>query len=475
MSRHTLPALATRSVSNPRPNAPSAMTKAWQDMALLYVSKTGALLVGLVFLPAYRSLLGDTQFGVVAAVYAFQALLLVMDLGMSTLVGRDIAAGTAQAQARRALQAAEAVLTVSHMGLLVLALPVAALAGWSLQGWHLVLVMVFVWSLTVQNVQQSALLGGRRFADAALLQLGGVGGRALVTLAALHLADATLAVFLVAQTACALAQHAVTHLRVRRLLGAADHRDAFAGLPPAARAMAVRGLPLMVSGAAVAAVSQVDKLLVSWLTSPAALASYFLAATLSVAPLSALATPVAQFYQPRVVRAVAQRQPDQQRLLLQFVQVISVATLLPSALIWLLREPLINSWLHASPSAPVVTQYAAILLPGIAFNALSYVPFSMMVALQDFKFQARLSAGLALVMLLGVALAAHAGSIVGVCWVYSLYHVVAALASWARWLHLDRTDAQGCAPRAALRAAVLCCCTLLLTAAAAFAGGRALH
>ncbi|MGR5437916.1 hypothetical protein ACPV5C_28330, partial [Vibrio owensii] len=50
-----------------------------------------AVLVGFIFLPFYRHHLGPEQFGVVAVILSLQNLLIMLDLGMSTLIGRDVA------------------------------------------------------------------------------------------------------------------------------------------------------------------------------------------------------------------------------------------------------------------------------------------------------------------------------------------------------------------------------------------------
>ena len=61
------------------------------DLGLLYVSKSGAILVGLLILPFFNSQLGPDLFGLVALILSVQAFLLFVDFGMATLVGRDLA------------------------------------------------------------------------------------------------------------------------------------------------------------------------------------------------------------------------------------------------------------------------------------------------------------------------------------------------------------------------------------------------
>ena len=62
------------------------------DLLMLYISKSGAIVVGVFILPWYQQLLGASAFGWVALIFSLQTFLIMLDLGVSTIVGRDIAA-----------------------------------------------------------------------------------------------------------------------------------------------------------------------------------------------------------------------------------------------------------------------------------------------------------------------------------------------------------------------------------------------
>jgi O-antigen/teichoic acid export membrane protein len=443
------------------------------NLAMLYASKLGAILVGLLILPQFNHLLGPQQFGVAAVIMSIQALLLMMDFGMSILVGRDVAAHSADpAQAAHSWRTSGTVLTLVYLALTPVASIVNAVFNSPLAPLEVLACMVLFWSLTLQNVGHTALLAARRFGAASTLQLLGVLARALATWAALVLYSPDLGTFLKVQAVFALLQWWATQTTCSRLfrdvaapaLGAREHAAQ-------ALAMARRGGPLVLFGVAGAAVMQLDKPLVSALTSAAQTAPYFLATVLCLTPVSALAGPVAQFYHPRLIQAMATGNDDAvQRCLKPFTTVLVLITFVPCALLWLLREPIIGAWLGpVSGSSAQVAHYTGILLPGAAVGAIGYLPFTMLVARQDFRFQAVASSAMTLLTLVAAAFVAQHGSVEGVCWVYVGYHCLSTIVSWLRCAYLDRGRVRH-ANAAGLRAAALVAaiCAPALTIAFSF-------
>ena len=428
------------------------------DVGMLYASKTGAILVGVLILPQFNRLLGADQFGLVALILTFQSLLMVLDLGMSTMVGRDIAAlDKNAAYALRTWRIAETVICILYATLTPIAMAAWGLLEHSLTLPQLLGIMLLFWALTMQNIGQSALLARHHFIDAGCLQLLGVLVRGLATWLALLTIEATLSVFIASQALCALLQLGATQLRCRQRLAAQD--DTPVNRPSLLRdclSFALKGRSLMLFGLAGAAVMQLDKVLISGLISPAALAPYFLASLLCLTPLSVLAGPVAQFFQPRLIRALAFDDTEGiSRTLKQFVTTMVPLTLLPTATLWLLREPLIALWLSDPDQAQVVARYTGILLPGIALGALGFIPYVILVGRQDYGFQARMSAMMTVATLTAVFVCAMMESVEAICWVYAVYHAMSTLLSWVRCIHLERFHTHHHAVLAASRASSL--------------------
>jgi len=320
-------------------------------------------------------------------------------------------------------------------------------------------ILLLFWALTMQNIGQSALLARHHFIDAGSLQLVGVLVRGLVTWLALLTVEASLSVFIASQVICALLQFGATHIWCRgRLKSLTSPSLSFKIKLQDSLAYALKGRSLMLFGLAGAAVMQLDKVLISGLISPAALAPYFLASLLCLTPLSVLAGPVAQFFQPRVIRALA---IDDKAHVIQamrpFVTVLTLVALIPTTALWLLRESVTAAWLGTPPGgqAELVAHYTGILLPGIALGALGFIPYVLLIGRQDYKFQARMSSVLTIVTLTATAAAALLSSVEAICWIYAAYHGLSTLLSWARCIYLERNQTYRHAASAAVRTTVL--------------------
>lgn len=444
------------------------------DLAMLYASKSGAVLVGIFILPLFQKLLGPEAFGVVAVILSLQAFLIAMDLGMSAIVGRDIAAADNLNASLSSWCHAETVLHCAYAVFLLLALFVGAvLPPTSLTPLQLVVSLIMFWALSVQNVGQSALLARRCYRQAGVIQTAGVLGRGLFTLLALHFIRPDLDVFVITQTICAVIQLIVTRVYCLREFEY-KRLPAIRRWPLGAevRALALRGKPLMLFGLAGASVLQLDKIVVSSFVSPIALAPYYLASALCLTPISVLGAPIAQFFQPKLIRSIAsQDSAATNAVLRRFVSALVCVVAIPSAILWLGREDIVSAWVGGQRNADQIAHYLAILLPGVAIGALGHVPYVMLLAKQDFRFQARASTVLTVFTLTATYAAASYGSVEAVCWIYAGYHSLSTIVSWYRCIQLEPLQPHHYATNSAIRAFVVL--SLIALSAALLAGARA--
>ena len=399
------------------------------ELALLYGSRAAGVLVSLVFIPLDASLLGASDFGWVALILSAQALMMTLDLGMSALIARDLATGLTPAAALARWRNAERLLLFQFAALLALSLGLAVITGWSAPA--VAGCAVLFWTVTAQNVAQSAMLALGEVRQAALVQGLGVLVRAGLTAATLLWIDTSLRGFIISQLVGALC-----HLMLNRQLGqrrlSAARVAGTADVEPLAR-LARRGLPLFLVGAMGAAVMQVDKLLIGAFMGANAVSPYFLAGTYCLVPIAVLASPVAQFFQPPVIRAHAAGDADAlRRRAHQLTVALLIAVIVPTLALWLFREPLIGIWLSDQALASEVAALAAIMLPAAAIGAVGYVPLALLGALGDFAFQARFSVLLTLLTLVGVAWAASRGGLFAICWIYLGYYVALTSTLWLR-------------------------------------------
>lgn len=404
------------------------------DLGLLYVSKSGAILVGLLILPFFNSQLGPDLFGIVALILSLQAFLLFVDFGMATMVGRDLAIAESTALQRcTTWRAAESVISLLYLALATIALLASWLWGGKLTSLEILSCGLLFWALTLQNIGQSALLARHQFAVAAVLQITGVLIRHGLTALMLLWIAPTLTCFIVTQSVVAVLQMLLTRWRCILELQPTTSELVLFDISIRAMAMLRAGRPLMVFGLAGAAVMQLDKVIVSGLMSPKELGPYFLATTFCITPISVLAGPVAQYFQPRLVNAFSDADPVvMQSIINKYIGILALFTLIPAGLLWLLREPLIGLWLQHADHTMLVVQYSTVLLPGVAIGALGYIPYSILIAKQDYGFQARLSVALTVITLIATLVASLQGSILAVCVIYALYHIMSTVSSWLR-------------------------------------------
>lgn len=414
-------------------------TRTAVSLLLLYISKSGAVIVGVLILPWYQRLLGEDAFGVVAMVLSLQAFLLMLDLGTSTLVGRDVAAANDKAVSSLVTwRAAEFLLHGAYAALLILAIAINTIAATPAPLLHVALCVLFFWALTVQNVAQSALLAKRFYALAAGTQMIGVLGRAAITLSGLLLIEADLSTFLVAQAVSAVCQMVATSWLCGRVIAPEHTPVELKTLLASAKELAIRGKPLVIFGLSGAAVLQLDKIIIPLFLSPTALSPYFLASALCLTPVSVLAGPIAQYFQPHIIRSISVGDfATAQVKLLKLTVAISVVVAIPSTLLWLERDFIVKLWLDNQPISAEVIRYVGILLPGIAVGALGFVPYTILVAHQDYRAQAILSATMTAATLLATITSAASGSVVAVCWVYAAYHSLSTVISWLRSTRLQ--------------------------------------
>ncbi len=426
-----------RSASRGEP--PVKSTRQLVNLALLYASKSGAVVVGLLILPLFNKWLGPEQFGVVALIFSLQAFLIVLDFGMSTIVGRDLAvANTSLNHQFVTWRAAEVAISAGYALLLLPAFIGGMLVKGPLSPTATMLCVGLFWALTLQNIGQSALLAKQHYVAAATIQVFGVLARNGLSAAALFWIAPTLTCFVSVQASVAITQMLVTRWQCNRVLIGSAHQLDVPELKARVRHLAKLGQPLMMFGLAGAAVMQLDKVIVSALMSPRELAPYFLAMTLCLTPLSVLASPIAQFFQPKLVQAIsADDAARTRRTLLRFVQGLTIFALVPTAAIWLFRDSIITLWLHGSGDVATVSSYSEVLLPGIALGALGYIPFIMLTSRQDYHFQARYSVALTVITLLATCIAARFHSLMAICLIYACYHSASTIGSWYRSTRLD--------------------------------------
>ena len=407
---------------------------------MLYAGKTSGIVVNLVFLPIYSFALGPDGFGFVAVILSLQALLLMMDLGMSTIVGRDISANEyPPIELVRQLFSAELGLVLLY-GALFLVVGTLVLANIRFgMGPFIPLALVVLFALLVlQNLHYSAIVARRAYIASSTLQFVGNLARAGGTAVVLTYISPTLVAFVASQLLGALLQFvAARNLCIREFkIDVYDQRlVTLQSLWHSAFALMRRARPVALLSVAGAAVTQLDKPIISIFLGPSSVAPYFLAMTYCMVPVAVLAGPVAQFFQPLVINAVSTGD-DKRALHVMRIYTLALLTitLLPSAVMYVFSDLFVGLWLKHGPLVESTQVYIKILMPGLAIGALGYLPYSLLLVAKDYKFMAILSTIMTAVTLLATTVAAANGSVWLVCAVYVTYHVGSTVLQWVRTL-----------------------------------------
>lgn len=411
------------------------------DMVMLYAGRVSAVLVGFIFLPFYRHHLGPEQFGVVAVILSLQNLLIMLDLGMSTLIGRDVAiAHSSPVELLTLTRTAETSLTGFYLLLVPVAACLKTLGAFSGIEWGTIMgAIALFWVLVLQNMYYSTMLARREYSAASTIQVAGVAARACATAYVLATISNTLTAFIVTQFVFSAGQALVTRYRCfaywidasgQSIPKRPGIRDAFD--------LIKKGRALVLFSAAGAAVTQLDKPLVSGLISANSVSPYFLATTVCMVPLSLLAGPISQYFQPRVLNQNLQDETSPNVTIQRFVLCTILITSLPCLIFWLARDPLISFWVGRNHDDKIISHYVGILLPGFVVGAFGYIPYTLLLYAKDFRFQATASMALSAITLILAAFAAYIQSVQSVCYVYAAYHTSSTLISWARAFNLEK-------------------------------------
>ncbi len=293
--------------------------------------------------------------------------------------------------------------------------------------------------LTVlQNIGQTALLAGKQFVSASANQMVGVLVRAIATALALAHYEQSVLTFVAVQAAVTALHLCVTRHLCHKLFATSPAKFALKWLD--VKNLLGRGFPVVLSGLAGAAVLQLDKPLVSAFVAPSDVSPYFLAMSVSILPTTLLAAPVVQYFQPQVVRMLEQpRTAQSDQTLARFTIALVLFVAVPSWIFWEWAEPIIGLWLRHADQALTVASYTRVLLPAFAVGSLCYVPVVLLLAAQDFRYQAMTSVLMSTVTLLLVLSFSFLKRIDWVCFAYLLYFATASVSVWWRSLTLPST------------------------------------
>lgn len=405
------------------------------DLGFVFLGRIGGIAATLFFIPRYHDLLTPSAFGVVAIVLSLQSLFLTFDLGMSTIVGTEIAAarGNPNGVARALIdwRHSEGVLlafvvTGAGASLLVRLLPGVT---WQLHPGEIVLVAVLVAALLLANIAHVGLNAVSRYRISTMLIVLGTLGRSLASLWLMTHAGASVTNFLIAQTVVVVLHVGFSRMALtnslRRMGGAGRTRWDHASL----MRVLGRSKPLILYSLAGAAAIQFDKFIVAGFFSLQVAGDYYLATTYALTPIAVLGGPVYQYFLPKVAGTTG---TDRALVAHRFAFFTVAAIVAPTVVLVLFADVWLALWLPHAPSREGIEAVARILIVGTALGGTGYYPTALFIGTRREAVVTRISIIATIAVLVAAVLASHAGSIATVAVVYALYHSGVCATLWWR-------------------------------------------
>ncbi len=402
------------------------------DLFSLLSGKLGNILVGVFFLPLFAKYAQPEVFTVITVVFSLQALATMLDFGMAIIISRETAIHYKNSLIKLPLlKDAEYITSLFYLLVTMVVYGVFWLGSEKfihLSPLSILLAILAVVLCVLQNIYFSALLAARKFIFSCWLQIFFVIMRGGATYLGIIHYPASVDAFLTIQVSVLLMQAIVFRLYCYFQVYSHKEKSSYTSL----RSMLSQGKKLVLYSIAGATVLQLDKIIVAHQHTPVESAPYFLASTFCMLPITVMATPVMQFFQPKLIRQINADGADIGGVLKNYNLTICSIVLLPTILIWLLIPWVIKLWLHNSAYVDDVVFYSTILLPGIAIGALGYVPYVLLVGVGDFKFQAVMSFILTLITISCVCIFSSYGNIKAICITYFMYHTLSTTIFWIR-------------------------------------------
>jgi O-antigen/teichoic acid export membrane protein len=349
-------------------------------------------LIGFAFVPVYIRSLGIEVYGLIGLFTLLQALLPLLDMGMSPALSREMArlrAGTIEPDRIRDLLR-------SMEGPFVLLAAVVAFALWSSSGWlasrwldtghvpkdvvaqAIGIMGILVALRVVETIYSGSLSGLQRqmtlsTVNAVFATVRGVGAAAV-----LIFVSPSIAAFFLWQTLVSVISLCTMAALLYRALPAGQRSGKFSlralnEVRQFASGMAAIGILSLI-------LTQVDKILLSRLLPLNEFGYYMLAANVA-GLLYTIAAPVGQAFLPRFVEL--KERGDQAALVAAFHKAAQLITVLTGALALTLMacgQTALHLWTQDANIAQRTAPLLAVLSLGILLNCLMWIPYQMQIA-----------------------------------------------------------------------------------------------
>ncbi len=414
-------------------------TSTMTGIAQLILGKSAPVVVNLLFIPYFNREFSSLDFGIVSTVFALQGLFALLDFGASTIMLRMVSSSSSTgAQIYKSLRVIELSLLSGYSVVLMAAFAAFIFFGYQAQTlWMAAIVIVIFLQIALQGVYFNVHVATGKLGLASAYQSFSTLGRGLAGYFSIQLFGPDLIVFFFSQLIVNSAIFIISRSSVLSLINIYGERWF---IPSVADVKAVfsGGGSLMIISIAGAAVLQLDKGFISMFYGPESLGSYYLATIYCITPLSIIATPVYQYFQPRIIRANHHELSSQRDVSRQFALYLTAGIGVAIYLLLAYKVEILSLWLRNADNVSEVGRYINVLLPAYSIASFGFLPYALVVSQRDFSFHAAFTSIFAIItLILVLALAYSRAEIIFICYVYFFYNLCTVVVPWIRVLQND--------------------------------------
>jgi len=357
-----------------------------------FAGKFGTALLNIAFVPIWMRQMGVESYGLVGAFSSLVVLLSIFDLGLSTTLNRELARRSAltheSALSRNLVGTFEVMFWAIGLlaGLAVVLLgPILAphwLRAETLSSHELAqavrlmgVIVICQWPTTLYS---AGMQGMQRHVALNAVTLGGAALRTIGGTAVLWLIAPTVQVFFVWQILVSLTQTLLLGRTLRAALPEASALWRFQGSLLSASwrfSGGVAGITLLV-----AALTQMDRLILSRSVSLEMFGYYSFAATVGIG-LNALVLPVSSALFPRLTQlATSRSQTELVRVYHLTCQIVALFVLPLSICVALFSKELLSVWVREPSMVEQSYVLVSLLTIGTALNSIMAIPYNLQLA-----------------------------------------------------------------------------------------------
>lgn len=406
------------------------------DIVMLYLGKASGALTGFIFIPIYSSLLGPENFGVVAIILSIQAFALMMDFGMSTYISTLFPANSSNKKIlSNEMRKVELTIFSVYVFILLITSSIYFFSNLiSSIGLISLCAIIYFLFLVLQNIYYVSFLSLQKYRTASLINIIGGISKAVISILAMIYIDASVEVFIFSFLLCTVLHMYIT----RKILDFTvpmglvnflnlDTKTIYETL--------IKGKEFLIFSLFGAAVIYLDKPLLAVFFDSSEIGIYYLAGAFCMMPISLLAGPITQFYKPKIISYHSEGDHVVlERLLFNFSLILVLTVGIISLFVFNFIGPIIDLWLGEQLIKSQVTNIIILLLPSVVIGSMGFVPYCLLLANKDYRFQSNLNIFLAIFTLGSLLYLGGYKNIIYVVLIYCLYHQTSSVASWGKVL-----------------------------------------